>query len=80
SDNTKDECFYGFGWLSTDVPVVGDWSGNGKSKIGIYRSSAWYLDYPGTGSWIGCGAPSDTTKDECLSWGWSSATPVVGKW
>ncbi|MBF0559789.1 MAG: DUF2012 domain-containing protein, partial [Nitrospirae bacterium] len=82
SDTTKDECFSGFGWESDDMPVVGDWNGDGRSKIGVYRSStgAWYLDYSGTGSWIGCGAPTDPTKDACYYFGWSGATPVVGDW
>ncbi|MBF0559753.1 MAG: putative Ig domain-containing protein, partial [Nitrospirae bacterium] len=80
TDTTKDTCLSGFGWLSTDVPVVGDWNGDGRTKIGIYRNGAWYLDYPGTGAWVGCGAPADPTKDACYSWGWSGATPVVGDW
>ncbi|MBF0557905.1 MAG: Ig-like domain-containing protein [Nitrospirae bacterium] len=80
SDSTKDTCFYGFGWESDDVPVVGDWNGDGRAKIGVYRNGAWYLDYPGTGSWVGCGAPSDPTKDACFSFGWTGGTPVVGDW
>jgi hypothetical protein len=32
--------------LSTDKPVVGDWTGNGIAKIGVFRPSSgrWYLD------------------------------------
>ena len=32
--------------FSGDLPVVGDWTGDGVAKVGIYRSSTgiWYLD------------------------------------
>ena len=42
-----DRC-YTFG-MAGDIPVVGDWSGNGTPKIGVFRNGTWYLDYPGTG-------------------------------
>ena len=34
-----------------DIPVVGDWSGSGTTKIGIYRPATgqWFLDYNGNG-------------------------------
>jgi hypothetical protein len=34
------------GFVTGDMPVVGDWTGDGNSKVGIYRSSTgtWYLD------------------------------------
>src|SRR5208337_4741775 len=78
ADPTKDECI---SWGATgDVPVVGDWSGNGKAKVGVFRNGEWYLDYPGTGTWAGCGAPSNTTMDECVNWGATGDVPVVGDW
>ena len=43
-----------FGEKYGDVPVVGDWSGDGKSKIGVYRNGNWYLDYDGKRKWDGC--------------------------
>ena len=33
------------GW----TPLVGDWNGDGKSEIGIYKDAVWYLDYGGSG-------------------------------
>ena len=27
-----------------DIPVVGDWTGDGVEKIGVYRNGTWYLD------------------------------------
>ncbi len=29
--------------------VVGDWNGDGKTKIGIFRNGTWYLDADGNG-------------------------------
>jgi hypothetical protein len=42
-----DRC-YTFG-MAGDIPVIGDWSGNGVSKIGVFRNGNWYLDYNGDG-------------------------------
>ena len=35
------------GW----IPVVGDWSGNGMTKIGVTNGQQWYLDENGNGVW-----------------------------
>jgi hypothetical protein len=34
------------GFVTGDVPVAGDWTGDGFAKVGIYRASSgtWYLD------------------------------------
>lgn len=34
------------GFVTGDVPIVGDWTGDGRAKAGIYRASTgtWYLD------------------------------------
>jgi hypothetical protein len=57
------------GWTS----VVGDWNGDGKTKVGVYKDGAWYLDYDGNGIW-------DTGKDREYSFGSPGWTSVVGKW
>ncbi len=59
---------------STDTPVVGDWSGDGRTKIGIFRDGTWYLDANGNGLWDGCGT------DKCIAWGDPSDVTVVGRW
>ena len=78
STSVTDRCF-AFG-LPTDMPVVGDWNGDGISKIGVFRSGNWYLDYPGTGTWVGCGAPGITSQDSCIAFGLAGDIPVVGNW
>ncbi len=80
ADPTKAACI-AFG-IGSDVPVVGDWNGDGRSKIGSYRNGTWYLDYPGTGVWVGCGAPGDPTKDACYvgALGAPGDIPVVRAW
>jgi hypothetical protein len=40
-----------FGGLPGDVPVVGDWNGDGRSKKGIYRKGTWLLDWDGDGKY-----------------------------
>ena len=69
-----DKCF-AFG-VSTDTPFVGDWNGDGTTKVGVYRVSdfAFYLDYNGNGLWDGC------ATDKCLGFGGAGDTPLVGDW
>ena len=55
-----DSCIPAFGGLRGDIPVVGDWNGDGKTNIGFYRNGAWYLDKNANGQWEGC------TIDACL--------------
>ena len=63
---------YGFG-LSGDVPVTGDWNGDGKTEIGVFRKGyMWYLDSNGDGKW----GSGDTT----YGFGLSGDKPMVGMW
>ena len=58
-----------------DVPVVGDWSGSGTTKIGIYRPSTgqWFLDYNGNGVF-------DAGDKTYQFGGIAGDKPVVGDW
>jgi len=69
-----DRC-YNFG-ISEDTPVTGDWNGDGKTEIGVYRKSIgwWFLDYNAEGTWSGC------STDRCFNFGISEDTPVTGDW
>jgi len=54
---------------------VGDWNGDGRAKLGVFRNGTWYLDYNGNGLWDSC------TIDRCLPFvGLATDTPVVGDW
>jgi hypothetical protein len=70
----KDTCITSFGEAG-DLPVIGDWNGTGKSKIGVFRPSTgeWFLDSNGNGNW-------DDAIDLHLSYGAAGDVPVVGKW
>jgi len=59
----------------TDVPVVGDWDGDGKSEIGLYRQGTWYLDMNGNGVWDGA-----VIDKQINNFGNSNDIPVVGDW
>jgi len=39
--------------LTGAFPVVGDWSGTGETKIGVYWNGSWFLDMNGNGAWDG---------------------------
>jgi hypothetical protein len=71
---STDRC-YNFG-ISEDTPVTGDWDGNGKTEIGVFRKSIgmWFLDYNGDGAWSEC------STDRCYNFGISEDTPVTGDW
>ena len=60
-----------------DQPVVGDWVGDGKPRIGVYQgdSGRFLLDLNGNGRWDG------ESVDRRLDFGGSSAfRPVAGDW
>ena len=56
--------------LGGDIPVVGDWDGDGVDTIGIYRGGVWYLRNSNSP-----GAP-----DIAFAWGAPDDVPVVGDW
>jgi len=60
--------------LPNDVPVIGDWNGDGKEGIGIFRPSSgiWSLDSNENFAW----EPSDKS----LSWGLPNDVPIIGDW
>jgi hypothetical protein len=57
-----------------DTPLVGDWSGDGKTKIGFFRNGMWLLDRNGNGGW-------DGPSTDRLYWlGQAGDVPLVGDW
>jgi hypothetical protein len=57
-----------------DIPVIGDWNGDGKKKIGVFRNGLWVIDYNGNFGWDG------TSIDKAASLGQAGDIPVIGKW
>ncbi|MEX2168228.1 MAG: SdrD B-like domain-containing protein [Pirellulales bacterium] len=55
-----------------DVPVAGDWNGDGIRNIGVFRGGAWHLDMDGDGRF--------TERDLVFQFGQGGDRPVVGDW
>jgi hypothetical protein len=54
-------------------PVIGDWNGDGRDKIGTFWNNMWMLDYNGDGL-------LRTPADRIFHLGTGSGTPIVGDW
>jgi len=69
---------FAYGGISGDVPVVGDWNGDGRSKVGVFRSGFfWVLDANGNYQFDGTGMGHDLAFP---FGGIAGDIPVVGKW
>jgi protocatechuate 3,4-dioxygenase beta subunit len=55
-----------------DKAVVGDWTGDGIKKIGVFRNGTWYLDIDGDGRW--------SAPDVMVEFGREGDVPVPGDW
>ena len=71
-DTGIDQIFGDFGDPG-DVPVTGDWSGSGTTKIGYFRAGTWCLDTNGNGTY-------DQGVDQTGSFGIPGDIPVTGDW
>jgi hypothetical protein len=60
--------------LAGDVPVVGDWTGSGRTNIGVFRRGTWFLDLNGNGRFDGCGI------DACIDTGAAHDRNPLGDW
>jgi hypothetical protein len=58
---------YGAG---AQIPVTGDWSGDGIKNIGVFRDGQWRLDADGDGRW--------SENDRVFQFGQPGDLPVVG--
>jgi hypothetical protein len=63
--------------LASDIPIVGDWNGDGQSDFGAVRykngQAWWYFDSNGNRQW-------DAGVDQSLQFGIEGDIPVVGDW
>ncbi|MBE0576913.1 MAG: hypothetical protein IH613_13585 [Desulfuromonadales bacterium] len=72
-DPDTDTVYANFGQAG-DLPVVGDWNGDGVLQIGVFRNGIWYLDANGNGAW-------DSGIDTVYAnFGQAGDLPVVGDW
>ena len=71
--NGMNDGLVAWGWPGA-TPVVGDWNGDGRTKIGVYSNGFWFLDYNGDYVWDG------GVVDKQVGWGWAGVTPIVGDW
>jgi protocatechuate 3,4-dioxygenase beta subunit len=53
-----------------DVPIAGDWNGDGIRQIGVFHDGQWYLDLDGDGKF--------TERDAAFIFGQAGDIPVVG--
>ncbi len=76
-DGAPIDAQYSFGGgIANAIPVTGDWTGTGTTKIGTYADGTWYVDLNGNGVWDG--APTDAQYS--FGNGMTGAVPVTGKW
>lgn len=61
------EFFYG---LSNDIPVTGDWDGNGTDTIGVYRNGTFFLKNSNSSGFADIQFPFGTSGD----------IPITGDW
>ncbi len=71
-DGGLDLCLFNSFGIQGDLPAAGDWNGDGKAKVGVFRNGTWYLDYNGNGKWDGC------SIDRCyVGFGMAGDLPVA---
>jgi len=75
--NAPPDRAFAFGGVAGDIPITGDWNGNGNIKVGVYRSSngLFILDYDGDGVL--------TSADKVYNLGVGTQAgdvPVIGDW
>jgi hypothetical protein len=70
---TAADSVFAFG-LPGDIPVSGDWNGDGRLKIGVFRNGSWYVDWNGNRTWDAEDAA------HVLAFGLPGDLPVMGDW
>jgi hypothetical protein len=75
-DGTPPDKTFSWGKQPGDIPVTGDWNGDGITETGIFRATVgFYLDLNNNGQWDG---PS---TDKFMSWeSHNGDKPVIGRW
>lgn len=55
---------------AVDVPLAGDWNGDGIRTVGVYRNGKWHFDMDGDGRW--------SDGDKIALFGQGGDIPIVG--
>lgn len=66
------DAVYSFGSANA-IPVVGDWTGDGRAKIGTFMGGSWVLDKNANGIY-------EANIDIACNFGQMGDIPVVGDW
>ena len=73
-NNVGGDQAFAFGGLLGDVPMVGDWNGDGKEQSGLFRAGFfWVLDANGNHIFDGAGPGQDLPSP-------SAAFPEINLW
>jgi hypothetical protein len=74
-DGAPTDRTFSWGKQLGDIPVTGDWNGDGITETGIFRGGTWYFDRNNNGAWDG------TPTDKTFSWGRQRGDiPITGDW
>lgn len=68
-----DLCLSSFG-TAGDIPITGDWNGDGTDEVGVFRQGKWYFDMDGSGTYD---VNVDTLRQ---NFGLATDRPVTGDW
>jgi protocatechuate 3,4-dioxygenase beta subunit len=55
---------------NNDIPIAGDWNGDGIRSVGVFRDGRWHFDMDGDGRW--------SDGDKIAEFGAKGDIPVVG--
>ncbi len=58
-----------------DIPIVGDWDGDGRWEVAVFRDGQWLLDFNANGRWDGAEG-----GDRSFTFGQAGDVPVSGDW
>ena len=67
--------FEGFAGPEAGQPVIGDWTGNGLMRVGLFRDGVWFLDLNGNRRWDG-----EEGGDGVFSFGLPGDIAAPGDW
>jgi hypothetical protein len=69
------DSFEGFAVPGGGQPVIGDWTGNGLMRVGLFRDGDWFLDLNGNRRWDG-----EKGGDGAFTFGLPGDIAVPGDW